>query len=132
MSPHCSYAATVTCDECPWRKNAAPGRFAPERYVALAGTSKQGFGAIFTCHKTDDGNEHACVGWLMVDGPENLVVRFAIAKGDIDFKNLRSRGELYDSYGEMAEANGVSAEQVDELGVRSERRERALSEPVLD
>lgn len=130
MTDRCAYAATTTCDECPWRKDVPVGRFAPERYVALAGTSKQDLGTIFTCHKTDEGgNEHACVGWLMVDGPENLVVRLAAANGDIDFDRLRARGELYDSYGEMAEANGVPTGVVDALGVRSARRERAESSP---
>lgn len=119
----------MTCDECPWRTDVATGRFPPERYESLASTSRQGLGPIFACHKTTEGDgEHACVGWLLVDGPENLSVRIASMSGEVDLAALRSRGPLFDSFGAMAEANGVSAGTVDDLGVRSDRRKRAESD----
>ena len=122
---HDPLGATVTCDECPWRTDVCVGNFPPERFVALADTSKQGFGPLFACHKTADGAEHACVGWLLGDGPENLRVRLALAQGTIDLDSLVARGPIYESYGDMAEANGLTPEQVDALGVRSARRRRA-------
>ena len=59
------------CDECPWRLDAEPGRFEPERWTALArsSTDERGFGAdfdapLFACHKTPDGKERAArAGW---------------------------------------------------------------------
>jgi hypothetical protein len=123
-------AGGSTCDECPWRRDVAVGRFPPERFIELASTSVQHIGPLFACHVTPEGGEHACVGWLLVDGVENLRVRIAISTGELNLRRLVARGELYNSFGEMAEANGVPAEVVDALGVRSSRRNRSVTPPA--
>lgn len=76
------------CDACPWRTDAEPGRFPPERWEALRSSSadEQGFGpdfegALFACHKTPQAGERACAGWLAVEGANHPRVRLAVMTG---------------------------------------------------
>ena len=102
------FAQTTPCSECPWRKDVAPGRFPPERYIALRRTAQQGFGnPIFACHKTTEGRDNACVGFLLVEGDQNFQVRMAVITGRLDYGKLKSPYPLYESYAELAAANGV-------------------------
>lgn len=78
------------CDECPWRKNAEPGRFTTERWEALSSSSvsEEGwgpdfFGPMFACHKTPEGGERACAGWLAVEGVNHPRVRFGVGQGEL-------------------------------------------------
>lgn len=102
------------CDECPWRRDAPPGRFPACRYEALSATAggpgrEAPFGApMFACHKSPDGRERACASWLAVVGADHLGVRLALALGRMPPEAL-SPGEdwppLYSTYEELAEAN---------------------------
>ena len=105
--PSPSFALTKTCNECPWRKDVPIGRFPPERYIALRRTSEQGMNPLFGCHKTVEGKDVVCVGYLMRDGENNWAVRLAAAYGKFDPQALEAAGPLYDSFEEMARANGV-------------------------
>lgn len=107
------------CSECPWRADAEPGRFPACRYEALTATAgapgaEVGFEApIFACHKTPDGGERACAGWLAVVGYDHLGVRFAIMTGRLDPAALKAGDgwpELYPSYAALAAANGHEVE----------------------
>jgi hypothetical protein len=78
------------CDECPWRTDAEQGRFTPERWAALAASSadERGmgpeFGApLFACHKTAEGGERACAGWLAMEGANHPSARLAVAMGSL-------------------------------------------------
>jgi Family of unknown function (DUF6283) len=105
------------CDECPWRRDADPGRFPACRYEALAATAggpgaEAPLGApMFACHKTPDGAARACASWLAVVGAEHIAVRLAVITGRLPMEAL-TPGEgwpvLYGSYEELAEANGVT------------------------
>ena len=61
------------CDECPWRKDAEPGRFLEERWMSLKATSRQEDpprgpeigDPLFACHKTDEGRDRLTI---YVDG----------------------------------------------------------------
>lgn len=103
------FCGTKTCDQCPWRKDVEPGRFPPERFEALRNTVGDGddFRPLFACHKTADGQETACVGYLIVEGWTNIVVRLAAARGRVNLDALEASGPLYENYEAMAEANGV-------------------------
>lgn len=103
------FCGKTTCAECPWRKDVPTGRFPPERYINLADTCSDGDGLkpIFACHKTDDGKEQACVGYLLVEGYSNIVVRLASSRNSFNPEELESLGPLYDSFEELAIANGV-------------------------
>ena len=103
------------CDECPWRRDTPPGRFETCRYEALAVTAgTPGAEAaldapMFACHKTPDGGDRACAGWLAVAGYEHLGVRLAVVTGALDVAAL-APGDgwpaLFGSYAEMADAQG--------------------------
>lgn len=84
------------CSECPWRRDAEPGRFDPERWDSLRASSAdaQGFGPgfdapLFACHKTPEGEERACAGWLAVEGANHPVVRLDVLTGNIPSCALR-------------------------------------------
>lgn len=106
--PHRRYP----CRECPWRRDTAPGQFTAERYGALACTSEQTPGEqpgltapLFACHKSPEGAEEACAGWLAAVGNVHIRVRLAVAHGRLPAEALtpgEGWPELYPSYLEMA------------------------------
>lgn len=109
--PHRRYP----CAECPFRRDTSPGQFPACRYEALAETAGAAgaevpLGApMFACHKSPEGREEACAGWLAVCGIEHIGVRLAVALSELDPDALRPGPdwpELFDSYAEMAEAQG--------------------------
>lgn len=120
------------CRECPWQRSAEPGKFPAERYVELVKTCRpDGRGwpplpgsAMFGCHLGDPGTgeDLACAGWLAVEGNNHMGVRLAIAQGRLPMEALQpgpNWPELYDSYEEMAVANGAdvtSEERHDQPG----------------
>lgn len=103
------FTATTTCDECPWRTDVPPGRFPPERFKKLASSCEGGIGKpMFACHKSPEDAPFACVGYLIVEGPEeNLGVRLALIQHKYDPAKLVATGPLYESFDAMARANGV-------------------------
>jgi Family of unknown function (DUF6283) len=105
--PHTSFRATKTCDECPWRRDVPTGRFPPERFIKLRRTVEQGFSPIFACHKSQEGTDVACVGYLLRDGENNFIVRIAASDKAFDPMKLEATGPLYEGFEEMAQANGV-------------------------
>ena len=107
--PHRRYP----CAECPRRRDAEPGQFPACRYDELRATAgKPGAEAspgapMFACHKTAEGREQACAGWLAVTGYEHFGIRLAVLRGELPGSVL-SPGEgwpdLYDDYDEMTAA----------------------------
>jgi hypothetical protein len=109
--PHRRYP----CSACPFRRDTGPGQFPACRYEALrdtAGTpgAEAPLGApLFACHKSPEGREEACAGWLAVAGYEHIGIRLAVIRGDLPAAALApgdSWPELFESYAEMAEAQG--------------------------
>jgi hypothetical protein len=95
-----------TCSECPWLRETEVGRFPPERYRALWETCQPGgLAHLFACHKTER-SERACAGMLAVCGPDINMVRLLASYGKIDLGAIEATGPLYDSFDEMARANG--------------------------
>lgn len=107
MTAFCS-PSHRTCDECPWRKDVPVGRFLPERFAALrhTATGPDALKPMFACHKSTEGQDLACIGYLMVGAHSNISVRIAAARGQFDPNRLRSAGELFNNFDEMATANG--------------------------
>lgn len=104
------------CTECPWRLDAEPGRFPACRYQALRTTvgrrgAEAPIGApVFACHKTQEGRDVACAGWLAVAGPDHLGIRLAVATGRLPASALEPGPgwpDLYRTYDDMAAANGA-------------------------
>jgi hypothetical protein len=103
------------CAECPWRRDTPRGMFTQERYDALADTSgARGAEApidapLFACHKSAEGREEACAGWLAAVGAEHLGVRLAVVSGRIPASALAPPDDwpaLFASYDEMARTQG--------------------------
>ena len=104
------------CAECPWRRDTDPGQFESCRYDALRETSGMpGREAhmrapMFACHKSPEGAERACAGWLAVAGYEHLGVRILLITGRLDASALTPGDdwpELFSSYEEMAATQGA-------------------------
>lgn len=83
-------AISRPCDECPWRTDAEQGRFTEERWTSLAkssarpdGASAEYFDPLFACHKTVEGRERICAGWLAREGINHPRVRMGLLLGEI-------------------------------------------------
>lgn len=62
---------------------------------------------MFACHKSADGQEQACAGWLAAVGYHHLGVRLAIAMGRLDPDTLKPGDgwpRLFESYAAMTTA----------------------------
>ncbi len=103
------------CEECPWRKDTPPGQFPPDRYEALRHTAGQEgwhpglHDPMFACHKSAEGKELPCAGWLAAVGQDHVRVRLAAATGEIKPELLRHDPdwpELYETYDELMEVHG--------------------------
>jgi hypothetical protein len=94
------------CKECPWKLSAKIGKFPPERYKRLAGTAYDLASTVFACHMSSEDSPLICAGFLLRGAAHNLRVRVWKSQGKIG--KVRDRRGLYESYREMAVANGVS------------------------
>lgn len=99
------------CKACPWRVDAKateiPG-FDMEKAENLKNTVGQVLGQpMMACHQSKDGEEIVCVGFLAVDGHDNLTVRLSLATGVLDPIAVQPApeewGELHGSFDEMIE-----------------------------
>lgn len=66
---------------------------------------------MFACHKTAEGKEQACAGWLAVAGVEHIGIRLAIAQGRLDPAVLSPGDgwpELFGSFEEMADMQAAA------------------------
>jgi hypothetical protein len=97
-----NYAKTP-CDECPWRRDVRPGKFPPQRFIALAHTAYDLATMVFACHRSKPGHEITCAGYLLQQGAHNLTLRMSRQL----FDDVSSPFALFDNYHEMAVANGV-------------------------
>jgi hypothetical protein len=109
------------CSECPWRRDQPAGRFPPERYQKLANTAYDMSLVQFACHKSLEGREIPCAGFLLKGATHNLGVRLAIYENRYDRGVLSSPVELFDSFVEMAVFNGVDPEDPVLQPCRSDR-----------
>lgn len=97
------------CMECPWRKDAPIGAFPAEAYRVSANTAYDGSFHKFACHMAGTGHPKTCAGFLLQNADNNLGVRIAQIRGDIDLARVSDGGHrLYENYRAMAEANGVA------------------------
>lgn len=96
------------CAECPWRKDSPIGAFPAEAYRISAKTSKDMAPTTFACHMLGAALPTTCAGFLLsTSACHNFKVRMALLKGNLDLDEVSSDVPMYESYREMAEANGV-------------------------
>lgn len=96
------------CAECPWRKDAKVGAFPAEAFRHSARTAYDAAMSQFACHMAGVEPGATCAGFLLRNADNNLGTRIAVATGRVDPSQVSSDVELYGSYREMAEANGVA------------------------
>lgn len=87
------------CTSCPWRVDQDATdipNFDIELAEGLADCcpDKRGMGpdfgaSMFACHKSKDGAEIACAGWMATVGHRHPGVRLAVAMGRLDASVLR-------------------------------------------
>lgn len=103
------------CPTCPWRRDAEVGRFPPQAYRESAHTAHDAAQTTFACHESGKKNPATCAGFILANSAHNLGLRMALAFGRVSGEKLEeifqrqqeSGPALYDSYREMAVANGV-------------------------
>lgn len=109
------FGRRTPCADCPWRTDVPAGQFPAERYDALRATAPDEdgqpglFDPMFACHKSPEGAEFACAGWLAVCGAAHVRVRLAVAFGDLPADALSPQPgwpELFPDYATMAAAQG--------------------------
>lgn len=96
------------CAECPWRTDVAPGQFTAARFRALARCAEDMAMTIFACHKSPQGGEFICAGFLLQQSAHNLSIR--LARRTQPFDDVVSPYPLHPHYRAMAIANGVRAD----------------------
>lgn len=106
------------CAKCPWRKDAV-GEFPAEAFRHSAETAYDMSRHTFGCHAAGAEQPKTCAGFLLSESADhNLSVRLARmrrgAPEDIDAAGL----DLFQTYREMAEANGVAADDPALRGTR--------------
>lgn len=77
-------------------------KFPPGRFIALAATAYDMAGTAFACHLSPEGKEFACAG-AVLRTEHSLRLRMS----GIDRRTVSAEGPLFDTYRQMAEANGV-------------------------
>lgn len=95
------------CEECPWRRENA-GNFPAEAFRVSARTAYDMAGSMFACHMAGSEKPATCAAFLLNGSVHNLCFRMAAARGAINLELVSDGGaDLFESYREMAEANGV-------------------------
>lgn len=98
------------CGGCPWRRDRA-GDFPAEAFRHSASTCYDAAMLTFGCHESGARRPAICAGFLLRNAEHNLLVRLAVARGTLDLAAVSDGGlDLFESYREMAIANGVAPE----------------------
>ncbi|MFV3332575.1 DUF6283 family protein [Pseudomonas sp. NY15437] len=100
----------VPCKDCPWRRDAV-GVFPAEAFRLSAHTAYDMSDRTFGCHTTGSSKPTVCAGFLLRGSAHNLKVRMNLIARNIDLSKVSDGGvDLFNSYAEMAIANGVAPE----------------------
>ncbi len=103
------------CDECPWRKDMPVGRFPADNYRQLANTAQDLALHTFACHKSAEGQEAICAGYILKQSAHNLAMRMARHSFEAS-----SPYPLYENFRELAIANGVDSNDLALLECRDD------------
>lgn len=95
------------CPGCPWVV-ANVGTFPTEAFRHSARTAVDMSQHVFACHESGAARPASCAGFLLRGAEHNLSVRLAQLQDRLDLSVVREDDrELFDSYRDMAVANGV-------------------------
>ena len=105
VGPSKSFRRTP-CNGCPWVCDNA-GNFPPEAFVHSARTAYDMAESQFACHESGTHKPTTCAGYLLRGAEHNLAHRLALLRGQ-EFTGLNEGPRaLFDTYRDMAIANGV-------------------------
>lgn len=106
VTGRCKAFRREPCGGCPWVKENA-GSFPAEAFEHSARTAYDMSDHVFACHESGVKKGATCAGFLLRGADHNLQVRMRMIQGE-RFEGLRDGGRtLFDSYADMAVANGV-------------------------
>jgi hypothetical protein len=95
------------CPDCPWRKDAV-GKFPAEAFRISAPTAYDMADHTFGCHSSGSKKPATCAGGILGQ-PHNFNLRMGWVQGK--YRDVTDGGhELFETYREMAIANGVDPE----------------------
>lgn len=98
------------CESCPWRRDAV-GEFPAEAFRHSAATAYDMAQNTFACHSSGCEKPALCAGFLLRNSENNLGVRMMQMRGQVSMDEVSDGGHaLFDSYREMAVANGVPSD----------------------
>lgn len=113
-----SHKRRTPCGNCPFRKDAPLAYWHPSMYTMLADQEQReadiASAHVFACHKDRHGppdEQEYCVGWLLnqrARGVPNLALRLGLMTSEpasAQFNECEPDGEMYDTVGELVEAN---------------------------
>lgn len=99
------------CQECPWRKDRPTKVFPAEAFRHSARTCYDMAENAFACHMAGHERSQVCAGFLLSDSAcHNMGLRIKSALGKFHPDDVRETAPTYRTYREMAEANGVDAD----------------------
>lgn len=94
------------CGGCPWRVDQV-GQFPAEAFRISATTAYDMASNTFACHESGTEKPALCAGGILGEH-HNLGLRLAMIRGDLDPRDVSDGGvDLFETYRDMAEANGV-------------------------
>jgi hypothetical protein len=97
------------CAECPWRCDVPVGTWPAERFENLSFTCRDDGRAVMACHKSVEGEDLFCVGFVVAVGcGESIGLRLAAAQGRLDPRQYGSDVPLYIDFDHMLTANGLT------------------------
>ena len=99
------------CDNCPWRRDAPVGYWDPEHFRDIWRNCQDDGMSLMLCHKSrlDEDIKVPCAGAILVLGFASIGIRIATMRGTIDPAEYGADGlELYSTFAEMLEANGIT------------------------
>jgi hypothetical protein len=95
------------CAKCPWRADAV-GEFPADAFRHSANTAYDMSEHEFGCHESGKDKPATCAGYLLRGATHNLTTRLKVMAGKINLQAITDDGlQLFQSYRQMAEANGV-------------------------
>lgn len=97
------------CADCPWRRDAV-GEFPAEAFRHSAETAYDLSRHVFSCHASGLRKPAICAGFLLRGAQHNLGIRLAYLERKIGGDVSDGGHALFNSYREMAIANGVAAD----------------------
>jgi hypothetical protein len=102
------------CSNCPWRRDAPREYWDPQHFKDIAVSCRDDGLSQMLCHCAGDlppeqARDVICQGWVRVVGLDAIGVRLAAMRGAVTPEELEDvdRPDLFDSFEEMMDANGV-------------------------